>query len=257
MVVRLFILYYEIGIIDYNIAYNAKEIKRQELISLLKRRAILSASLQYLEDYFMQYSKDEESKKTLTFPEKKIVITPDILPNMLYHCTKYTGNVKELSIYDFSKPKNGKYLTRDGMVYAGDLDTVKRYVRCGNEQIIEHVLDKSDMTQYFGIYESHGGVPFMFQEELYAMSKEGTVKWLIQSPEMHSVEAIYIGNFADFVDWRDGMMRKCLERNGNLRLPLPNGKESYDEYIRYLEQELYENQDTVRRFGEQDMSEER
>lgn len=86
-------------------------------------------------------------------------------------------------------------------------------------QVLTHTMDKEkDLGKIALVPDTHGGVPFMFQDQLYEASKCGAIKWLIPSGADFSqdsdtrADVINIENYADFVDERDKAILRHLDK---------------------------------------------
>lgn len=103
-------------------------------------------------------------------------------------------------------------------------------------QLLTHDC-QNDAEKAVVVNDTHGGVPFMFQEQIYEASKAGNVKWLLPrrdrvglDQDTH-VDVINIANYADFVDARDANVLRKLDKLG-LRMPEPS--EDYNNYMEFL-----------------------
>jgi hypothetical protein len=243
-------LYYYIGMFDYEIACGVED--KEQLASKLRERAKYSASLQLVEKYMDHKGMDVSNKLPIenlhgtlpsingkyaeshaTVSAEKCTIRVNglcdvVIPDTIYHGTPADITADEIG----KKDANGKYHTRDGMgYYSFERSVAEWYIRESGGKVLEKKILPEDREKFICIYDTNGGVPFIYQDDLHQMSKTGKFKYLICAVPKRT-DVIDIENYANFVDERDARIKSQLDKLG-LRLPKP--RESYGAYIKGLD----------------------
>jgi hypothetical protein len=154
-----------------------------------------------------------------------------IIPDTIYHGTNVDIKADEVG----EKDAEGMYHSKDGMGYFSFEKAVaqsyaERQEKEGEKaKVLERKLAPED--GFLCIHDTHGGIPFMYQDTLYQLSKTGNFRYLL-CEAWQRTDVIDIKNFADFVDDRDAKVQENLRRMG---LRLPRLGEPYDTYLKDLD----------------------
>ena len=254
-------LYYQIGMIDYNIyahsvgAAQRRCVSREDgVASLLLSRAGVSAMLQIFEEEIGARGKGVDYD-----------LSPKILqqdePITVYHGTAYDRGLEPVSFEEIGRKTDGRYKSRDGIIYMTPIrEVAEKYANFAVRQnrgdripyILESTIEPGE-CKWATVHDTDGGVFARKQDELVELANSG-VKYIIASSnteakcideEIHSLvesgrrsDILDISNFSDFVKERD---EGIISEISKLNMKLPGKEQSLAEYAESIPDIAYDN----------------
>jgi len=232
-------IYYKIGMIDYQIAF--EEIGKKQIFKRLKERLKYSAILEMKEKQYPKRNlalsrtagiQQAISEGRIGNVSKSCCDVMTILnerlriPDTVYHGTSQNVDERDLG----KKGEDDFYHSRDGLVYFSfDRSKAGRYAEGTNGKILNRSFSENDI---FAVVEKvDGGLPFEHQEALLAMLQKYNIRYLVSSSPASAEDIVDISNYADFVKTRDEKIENKLKK---FKIQLPEIL-NYNEWLSKLE----------------------
>lgn len=214
----------------------------------------------------------EEHDEPMPTTNARIGDSNVIIPSIIYHGTSKRQDEPYLSVDEVGGPiqnldadghPHQDFKTKDGMGYfTFRQDIANKYANGFSEPsneknlqfepyVLQRDLSSTDLNnKIVCIRENGGGVPFIYEDDLYSLSKEGNVQYLV-CPISKIFDIIDISHYDEFVDERNKRLEDKLKKY-NLRLPENN--EDYDSYMSYIDERIESLDPAARYFKKRNRS---